>query len=172
VSHQRSAGPRPAKRPATTEPALALHAFLPASYANGPGRRAVVWVQGCTLACPGCFNPETHPRRGGRQTAVHTLLEQIRACDGIEGVTITGGEPLQQRRPVLELLHGIRRTTSLSTVVFSGFSWDDIQRMPDRERLLAPIDVLIAGRYHAHEHTAHALRGSANQSINLLSDRY
>ena len=40
---------------------IRLHAFEPASRANGPGPRAAVWFQGCTLGCPGCFNPDTHP---------------------------------------------------------------------------------------------------------------
>lgn len=39
-----------------------LHAVVPRSAANGPGVRYVVWSQGCALACPGCFNPETRPR--------------------------------------------------------------------------------------------------------------
>src|SRR3972149_712339 len=39
---------------------LRLHALLPRSRANGPGMRAVIWFQGCTRGCPGCFNPETH----------------------------------------------------------------------------------------------------------------
>ena len=41
---------------------LRLHGFLPRSRANGPGWRSVVWVQGCSLGCPGCFNPQTHGR--------------------------------------------------------------------------------------------------------------
>ncbi|MCU0780030.1 MAG: radical SAM protein [Akkermansiaceae bacterium] len=43
---------------------LRLHAFLPRSRANGPGWRSVVWVQGCSLGCPGCFNPQTHDWEG------------------------------------------------------------------------------------------------------------
>lgn len=38
-----------------------VHAVEPRSQANGPGVRFVVWSQGCTLGCPGCFNPGTHP---------------------------------------------------------------------------------------------------------------
>src|SRR5262249_36419180 len=36
----------------------------------GPGTRAVLWVQGCPLRCPGCVAPETLPFAGG--TAVRT----------------------------------------------------------------------------------------------------
>ncbi|MGD0006352.1 MAG: 4Fe-4S cluster-binding domain-containing protein, partial [Anaerolineaceae bacterium] len=44
-----------------TDQILNLHHFEPLSLVNGPGKRSVVWVQGCTLNCPGCFNPQTHP---------------------------------------------------------------------------------------------------------------
>jgi len=48
---------------------LRLHAFLPRSRANGPGWRSVVWVQGCSLGCPGCFNPQTHDRAEAGEVA-------------------------------------------------------------------------------------------------------
>ena len=74
---------------------LRLHGFEPCSAANGPGRRAVLWVQGCTLACPGCFNPRTHDRSGD-QVGVDELFSRIdQLGDRIEGVTVSGGEPLQ-----------------------------------------------------------------------------
>jgi anaerobic ribonucleoside-triphosphate reductase activating protein len=152
---------------------VAVHAFLPASRANGPGLRAVVWVQGCTLACPGCFNPETHARDAAARVAVDELFERIAGCAAtVEGLTITGGEPLQQRKAVLSLLERVRSETALSTVLFSGFSRDEIERMPDAARLLASIDVLIAGRYVARQRLARGLRGSESKTIHLLSDRY
>ena len=56
---------------------LRLHAFLPRSRANGPGVRAVIWVQGCSLGCPGCFNPQTHAFSGGEVVTVEELFERI-----------------------------------------------------------------------------------------------
>jgi anaerobic ribonucleoside-triphosphate reductase activating protein len=66
---------------------LRVHHFLPLSYANGPGRRAVLWVQGCTLGCPGCFNPETHRNRGGEQVTIDDLFNRFVTLVGvIEGI--------------------------------------------------------------------------------------
>lgn len=74
---------------------LRLHAFLPRSRANGPGWRSVVWVQGCSLGCPGCFNPQTHNREEvGEAVEVAEVMQRILAA-GTEGVTVSGGEPLQ-----------------------------------------------------------------------------
>ena len=58
----------PRRKPARRrEVSVRVHATEPRSRANGPGARFVVWMQGCTLGCPGCFNPATHDARGGRE---------------------------------------------------------------------------------------------------------
>lgn len=152
---------------------LRLHAFLPFSRANGPGVRAVIWVQGCSLGCPGCFNPETHPFTGGELVSVGDLFERIAALKkAVEGITISGGEPFQQRRPLLALLWRVRQETTLSVVLFTGYTWDEVQRMPDADALLACIDVLIAGRYDQTRRLARDLRGSANKTVHFLTNRY
>ena len=158
---------------------LRVHRFLPHSYANGPGARAVIWVQGCTLGCPGCFNPATHPHAGGELLPVATLFRRIIAASAkattkatIEGVTISGGEPLQQPAPLSTLLTRLRNETALSILLFTGYTWAEIQRMPAAAQILACVDVLITGRYDATQHVAHGLLGSSNQRIHLLSARY
>ncbi len=152
---------------------LRMHAFTPGSRANGPGRRAVVWVQGCSIGCPGCYNPATHSRRGGRLVSVQELAERIAAlAGGIEGVTISGGEPLQQHEPVLDLLRRIRPETSLSIVVFTGYTWEQVCGMREAGEVLSYIDVLIAGPYDRTKRVARGLRGSANQTIHFVTNRY
>ncbi|OQY48798.1 MAG: hypothetical protein B6242_01245 [Anaerolineaceae bacterium 4572_78] len=162
---------------------LRLHDFLPISHANGPGNRTVVWLQGCSLGCPGCFNQDTHSVDGGDVVAVDDLFTRITSLsDSIEGVTISGGEPLQQFIPIVALLHRIKKETSLSVLVFSGFTWNEIQKMEIAHRnrhaenlLNSPlpyIDILIAGRYDPTKRVAHDLYGSANQTVHFLTDRY
>ncbi len=151
---------------------IRIHRFLPLSYANGPGARAVIWVKGCSLGCPGCFNPRTHTS-GGDLTSVDDLfLRIIHLGNTIEGVSVSGGEPLQQYYPILTLLQQVRQETQLSVLVFTGYTWEEVQQMPDSETLLGSIDVLIAGRYDAAHRLMHNLRGSANQTIHFLTDRY
>ena len=153
--------------------ALRLHQFLPARRANGPGVRAVVWVQGCSLACPGCYNPATHPFAGGELVEPDDLFVRIVALgDTIEGITVSGGEPFQQRPALHALLARLRRETALSVLVFTGFSREEVQRFPDADDLLACVDVLIAGRYEQRLHLARDLRGSANKTVHFLTPRY
>lgn len=154
------------------EDELRLHAFWPRSVANGPGLRAVIWVQGCTLQCAGCYNPQTHDPNGGTRVRVEDLLAQIRALPDIEGLTISGGEPLQQMRPLRRFLQGVRSTTSLSVILFTGYTWEEVQTLPEHTALLACIDVLISGRYVAEQRVARDLRGSANKEVRFLTTRY
>jgi anaerobic ribonucleoside-triphosphate reductase activating protein len=106
---------------------IRLHHIEPASIANGPGLRAVIWVQGCAFDCPGCFNPETHAMRGGEVWSVEKLLEHILEIyhrpnsPRLEGLTISGGEPLYQHRALARLLEQVRKKTDLSILVFTGY---------------------------------------------------
>ncbi|MBZ0237815.1 MAG: radical SAM protein, partial [Deltaproteobacteria bacterium] len=71
-----------------------VHAREPRSRANGPGTRFVIWMQGCSLGCPGCFNPTTHAPAGGELVDTAALLAEVAATRGLDGLTLSGGEPL------------------------------------------------------------------------------
>jgi anaerobic ribonucleoside-triphosphate reductase activating protein len=151
---------------------LRFHAFEPASRANGPGLRAVVWFQGCTLGCPGCLNPATHPSRGGHESDTESPAAEILAIgDQVEGISISGGEPFQQPAALLDLLSRLAGS-QLSRLVFTGYTMSEINRLPLGPEILDHLDVLIAGRYAAAHHVGHGLLGSSNQNIYLLTSRY
>lgn len=151
---------------------LNLHAILPRSRANGPGVRMTLWFQGCTLGCVGCFNPETHSSEPKVLMSVDDLVARVVAEQGeIEGISISGGEPLQQAEGLLKLVSQVR-TAELSVLLFSGYDLTEIQALPLGPEILAGLDVLIAGRYDDRLHLAQSLRGSSNQQIHLLTDRY
>jgi anaerobic ribonucleoside-triphosphate reductase activating protein len=152
---------------------LRIHAFEPASRANGPGVRAVIWTQGCGLGCPGCFNPETHAAVAGVREPIDRIFEcLVRLGDGIEGVTLSGGEPLQQRPALVPLLRRIRRETALSIVLFTGFRYEEVRRMEDADALRECVDVLIAGRYLRSLRPGKGLLGSAGKTFHFWSDRH
>ena len=147
-----------------------VHATEARSRANGPGSRFVVWMQGCTLGCPGCFNPTTHDASGGREVLVEELAREMKES-GSEGLSLSGGEPLQQAQGAVALLDAAR-ALGMSTLAFSGYTIDEIRALPHGNDVLARLDVLIDGRYVSTERLATGLRGSANQRIQLLTDRY
>ena len=62
--------------------------------ALGPGRRFVIWLQGCKRRCYGCASPEFQPLDGGTRISVDQLLDKIVESTDIDGLTVSGGEPM------------------------------------------------------------------------------
>ena len=96
------------------------------SEAEGPHRRYAVWVQGCTLACPGCCNPELFPAAGGLEVPVATIVEELAAArriHAIEGLTVLGGEPLEQAAFVGALFAACQEAGIHTTLDTSG-KWE------------------------------------------------
>ncbi|MER7276310.1 4Fe-4S single cluster domain-containing protein [Dactylosporangium sp. NPDC000244] len=149
---------------------LLVHAIVPRSRANGPGERMTVWVQGCTLACGGCFNPGTHPG-GEAATSVAELLAMAEALP-IEGVTLTGGEPLQQAEGVAAFGAGLKARTGLGLIILTGYSRREIEDDPARLAAVAHADLVVAGRYQRLAHLGGGLRGSSNKAYWWLTGRY
>ncbi len=152
---------------------LRVHAVLPVSCANGPGRRYVLWVQGCSRRCPGCFNAGALAPEGGRVVAVEDLLAEVSEVQRlVEGVTVSGGEPLQQAEAVYAFLQGVRERTNLSTLLFTGLSFEELRNHPWGRRLTSCLDLLVAGPYVARLRCMCDLRSSSNQTVHFLTPRY
>jgi anaerobic ribonucleoside-triphosphate reductase activating protein len=139
--------------------------------AEGPGLRYALWVQGCPLRCPGCCNPEMIPAGGGEPLPVQTLLAEIRATPGLDGVTLLGGEPFAQAVPLAELAEGVR-AMGLSVIAFSGWTRDELEGVSEARALLAGVDVLVDGRFEVREPpSADRNVGSPNQRVLPLTAR-
>ena len=157
----------------TPHNSVRLAAFLPRSRANGPGLRAVVWVQGCALRCPGCFNPDFLPLEGGTLHEPAAIAGMILSNNEIEGVTFSGGEPFLQAAALAEVARLVREAGK-SVLIFTGFEWESLQSShdPGHHSLLAQADTLIAGPYRSEEPSSHPLLASGNQRLVHLTDRY
>lgn len=144
---------------------------LARSRVNGPGERFVAWAQGCTLRCPGCWNPDTWSIRHRRIIAAEVLADEIRQTPSIEGVTFTGGEPFQQAAAFADVAEAVRMA-GLSVMAFTGYELHELDA-PAQRRLLASCDIVVSGRYLKAERVQNdGWRGSSNQIIHFLSDRY
>ncbi|HXG08367.1 MAG TPA: 4Fe-4S single cluster domain-containing protein [Gemmataceae bacterium] len=161
----------------SSEPVLQVAQIVPCTEAEGPGRRFALWFQGCPLRCPGCCNPEMLPFEGGQAVPAGAVVEQLRSAaaqDGIEGITLLGGEPTAHAAGAAFLARAAR-AMGLSVMVFSGFTLAEIRRMPDPHvhDLLAHTDILVDGPYVRElPETRRRWIGSSNQQVHFLSDRY
>lgn len=154
------------------KPILKLHSFAKLSRANGPGKRAVVWFQGCSLACVGCFNPETHTSQGDLWL-VDRLVETLQADNAsLDGITVSGGEPLEQPDALRELIQNWKAYGQGTVIVLTGYTWQEIQGDPQRRDAVQLADVVVSGRYNASQHLGSGLRGSRNKEYHFLTDDY
>lgn len=149
---------------------LRYRGVLYRSQANGPGSRTVLFTQGCAFRCPGCQNEELWPFSGGKLNTPERVLDELLAqpCDGW---TITGGEPLAQAGALLPILEGLSREGK-GIILFTGHKLGEVSNSLELTMLAALCDVLISGRFVQAEAATHGLRGSYNQSITHLTERY
>ena len=141
------------------------------SKVNGPGNRFVLWTQGCLKGCKNCFNPETWSTDTYKELSPTQIFELIKNFR-LEGVTISGGDPLEQEEELLELLFLLKEIKlPKGIILFTGFSRNEIRENPIREKCLSYIDILIDGRYEEELKTDSSLRGSSNQEFYFFSDK-
>ena len=138
------------------------------SFVDGPGVRFTVFTQGCPHACPKCHNPETWDMTGGELMKVSTMVQKIAGANYLDGVTLSGGDPVWQAESCLEIARASHRM-GLNVWMYTGFTWEQILDGLAGEaarNLLNEIDVLVDGRFIAHRRDETLpFRGSSNQRI-------
>lgn len=118
------------------------------SIVDGPGYRYAIFTQGCPHHCPGCHNPESHDFAGGRVVDTETILAQVRANPLLDGITLTGGDPLCQPEPCLALAQAAK-AAHLTVWAYTGYTWEALmaENDPARMALLRALDVLVDGPF-------------------------
>jgi anaerobic ribonucleoside-triphosphate reductase activating protein len=140
----------------------------------GPYRRAVIWVQGCAFACKGCIVPESWDTNGGETRTVDELTTWVLAQPDIEGITLSGGEPMLQASVLVALIDRLREQRDIGVVCYTGDRLERLQAHGTiaQQELLQRLDLLIDGIYIEAQHADLLWRGSTNQRLLSLSDRY
>ena len=149
-----------------------IHAILPRTRVHGPGERFVILTQGCARSCPGCINEDARPREQRMLLPVDEVFKRILETDGIEGISLSGGEPLEQMDACIALCRLVREKSDLSILVYTGFYLDEIRKMPTGNDFLAMVDLLVAGPFVRDLLTPSSIAGSGNQEIVFLTNRY
>lgn len=155
--------------------ALRLHRLVPRITALGPYMRLGIWTQGCLRRCPNCITPESQPLTGGRLAAFDEIEALFLRYPEQEGLTISGGEPFLQAGALCCLIDRLRAHRDAGVIVYTGYTLEELLRSEDAEEnqaLLERIDLLIDGPYRAELDDGKTLRGSANQRVIPLTNRY
>jgi anaerobic ribonucleoside-triphosphate reductase activating protein len=142
--------------------------------AEGPGRRFALWVQGCSLRCAGCCNPEMFDARRGEPMAIDAIAARIPAT--VEGITLLGGEPVEQAAGCAALARAAK-ARGLTVMVFTGYTRAELDGLAGAAALLAEVDLLVDGRYDRARPeppppVGRRWIGSANQVMHHLTAAY
>lgn len=169
-----------------TDPSLALMEIPPGylnimgyvdqSEVNGPGCRAVVWVQGCLRECPGCFNTNSWSFEANQLIAIDTLAENILSNPRNMGVTFSGGEPFWQATALASLARKVK-TAGLNVMSFTGFTLKQLQSQsapPGSQALLEQLDILIDGPFvqSLAINSPNSPVSSSNQRVRVLNPAF
>lgn len=152
---------------------LNVMGYVDESEVNGPGYRAVIWVQGCLRECPGCFNPASWSFEINQLISIDSLVQKILSNSRNEGVTFSGGEPFWQAPALAELARQVK-AAGLNVMSFTGFTLEQL-RSPHApagaQDLLDQLDLLIDGPYvkSLAIHSPNSLVSSSNQRVHIFN---
>lgn len=158
-------------------PMLNLAAWVPCTEMEGPGRRFAIWTQGCHLRCKQCCNQSYLPLVPREVVpALHLLpaILEAREREGIQGITLLGGEPLIQARGLAVLAQAVR-ASGMTVMMFTGYVLDSAaQALPDGAHdLLAACDVVVDGPFvAARPERERNWVGSTNQRFHYFTAAY
>lgn len=137
------------------------------SIVDGEGLRATVFVQGCNRRCPGCHNPETWDFGDGFDMSVDEIKEWLSKQKGQNGVTFSGGEPMEQPHALKQIADFCRDELGWNVWSFSGYTYDELKALGGAKwDLVKSLDVLIDGPFVITEKDLTCrFRGSRNQRL-------
>ena len=144
------------------------------SLAEGPRPSTTLWVSGCSLHCPGCFNPELWSGEMGHSYTPWQIWQIVRkgARQGDRGVAFVGGEPLEQPWGLIAAIAVIRTLAPKTVIsVYSGYTLEQLLQKPVQRAVLHLADFLVDGRFiQSQSHPQPNYRGSTNQRIIRLKE--
>lgn len=133
----------------------------------GPGRRIGLWMQGCSIRCPGCISVDTWEAGRGKCELSAVLDELRRHADEADGLTVSGGEPFDQPEALSAILHAWSTMSEGAVLVFTGNEREAVAPwLADNPGL---IDALVTGPFRSDRPQTLALRGSDNQELHILT---
>lgn len=147
---------------------LRLYMKAPCSEVLGPYKRFIVWVQGCNRRCKGCIAKDSWALDGGELVEVDAIVQQILRQENIEGITISGGEPFLQQDALCGLISKVREHKDIGVIIYTGMKYSEIENTA----LAHSADLIIDGEYVEELNDNKSLRGSSNQNVLCLTERY
>ena len=135
----------------------------------GPGKRLLLFLKGCSIHCKGCVNEHLWPFEGGTMIEAQTIVE-LCCQENLDGVTIHGGEPLDQADELIELVKKIKNQ-NLTVILFTGYIKKQLNNV--QKSIWNMSDIVVAGRFDERKLNYNLqFRGSTNQRVYAHNGKY
>ena len=145
-----------------------IHSIETFGTVDGPGIRYVIFVQGCPMRCAYCHNPDTWEIGCGKKMLVDDLVEDIRKYTRyIEGITVSGGEPLLQMDFLIDLFQKVKKMGLATCIDTSGIVFDmsNTLLVSKLNSLLEYCDLVLLDIKHIDEEKHKNLTGCSNKNV-------
>ena len=143
---------------------LRIMDFVYSSSVDGTGFRDVLFVNYCPHHCEGCHNPESWDKKNGRDITIEEAFENLTKSE-ITNVTFSGGEPFEQAE-ALTILAEMLKEKGKTIWVYSGYTFEQLIKSPEKLKLLKLCDVLVDGKFEINNKGLNMrFKGSYNQRI-------
>lgn len=137
--------------------------IIPGTSVDGPGLRTSIYFAGCAHKCPGCHNPQSWDFTAGREMSIEEIIREVDR-HGFN-VTFSGGDPIYQLASLAPLAEAIREK-GYTIWCYTGFRYEELMSMPEIDRLLQHIEVVVDGPFvESRKDLTLLFRGSANQRV-------
>ena len=139
----------------------------------GPGNRVGIWTVGCHRRCKGCMTPELWDDSKVPDMRVENVIEAIKIASkkgSVDGITISGGEPLNQSKDLKALLELIHSELGIEDIIiFTGY---DLEESTELRWVLEKATLVVDGTYDDSRNRGEVLRGSDNQRFYYKDDKW
>ncbi len=144
-----------------------IHSIESFGAVDGPGIRLVVFMQGCTLRCAYCHNPDTWQIGVGRQMSPSQIIEQYqrnRQFYKNGGITVSGGEPLLQI-DFLTKLFSCAKQKNIHTCIDTSGAVFDPSNTKEFDKLIQYTDLVLLDIKHINNKKHIDITGKGNSNI-------
>ncbi len=137
----------------------------------GPGRRLGIWLQGCSIHCKGCIAPENQPFDEEFSMTIDDLMNEVsNVLHDADGITISGGEPLDQKEALFSLLTELNSQGKHDILLYSGYSKKKVLEIfPELPDMVA---ALVSEPFVEGAVTSAIWKGSENQIMTVFRKQY
>lgn len=146
---------------------MRYNSILKFDSANGKGIRTTIWFTGCKFHCKECFNSQIWDFNSGLpfdSEAKNKLFDCI-SNEHVKGLSVLGGEPLQQGEEMYDLLKEVKEKFPNKDIwLWTGYYINELNDL--QKKIISLCDYVVDGRFDESKKDVRLyFRGSSNQTI-------